>query len=105
MTKTDLTQAKADAIPRYAQPMDVPDDFDECQHCDDCFHCMRITDSEARMFVRAMHDLNLYGKWHTVEREVDRAVTHTLRCHGVCEVKGELVMLTDPWCDHFQEQE
>lgn len=31
---TDITQARADATPRYQQPMDPPEPPKDCEHCD-----------------------------------------------------------------------
>lgn len=91
----------ADSIPRYKEPtwdeLQV-DDFDEVISCEHCGHCMPITEGQCK---RVWSRMNPYGHWHKYEREVMNAMRHALKCFGVCEVKGELVDLTDVTCDHL----
>lgn len=76
------------------------DDFDEIISCETCGHCLQITDGQCK---RVWSRMSPYGKWHEREREVKNVVRNALKYFGVCEVRGELVDLTDVPCDHFTE--
>lgn len=74
-------------------------DWDTVVTCHDCQHCFQLTDVQCK---RINSRMNPYGRWHKNEREVFNAMRHALRCFGVCEVRGELVDLSDVPCDHLE---
>lgn len=90
----------ADGIPRYQQPMDPMEVEDERETCDRCMHCHIFTDCECRML---MGKMTPYGSWD--RRRMLKEVTHALKCHGKCEVTGDMVDLEQGACEHWEVAE
>lgn len=91
-------QAKADAIPRYAEPTwdELREaDFDEFITCESCNWYVACGKSDARTVVQGLSHYSNVGRNRYDRKAVENSV---LRC-GICAKRTELRACDDPICD------
>lgn len=91
-------QAKADAIPRYAEPTwdELSEaDFGEILVCEDCNWYLACGKADAS---KVVHSLNRYSKVGRSDRD-RRLVANAVMCCGICAKRTELRACDDPICD------
>ena len=97
-------QAKADAIPRYAEPtLDElrEADFDEILVCENCNWYLACGKAEAHIVVSNINPYSNLGRSSKDKKMVEQAV---MRC-GICARRTELRACNDQICDDgFEER-
>lgn len=104
MTNLAYEDAKAEAMPRYAEPtwdeMRESDEEDGLV-CEDCQWYLACGKREARVVVG---NLSLYSKAWRDER-IKKAVERAVLLCGVCARRTELVACGDPACADVEERQ